>query len=132
MLYVIRQANHPELAYREGQGPIVHLEADLRQSVAWAEDRELRWAFTLSNAGSSYFQDRCNLEDLREIDWSAVQARNWRECKEPKQAEFLIEQRFPWELITRIGVCTKRIWRRVVKLLDSNKPPVRVMPAWYY
>ena len=65
-------------------------------------------------------------------DWSAVQARNWRDCKEPKQAEFLIEQRFPWELITRIGVRTKRIWRRVVELLDSHEPPVRVMPNWYY
>ncbi len=28
MLYVIHRANHPELAYRGGQGPIVHLEAD--------------------------------------------------------------------------------------------------------
>ena len=131
MLYVIHQANHSKLAYRGGQEPIVHLEADLRQSVVWAKARGLRWAFTLSNAGSSYFQDRCELADLGEIDWSAVQARNWRDCKEPKQAEFLIEQRFPWELITRIGVCTKRIWRRVVELL-AHEPPVRVMPDWYY
>ena len=29
MLYVIYKANHPELAYRGGQEPIVHLEADL-------------------------------------------------------------------------------------------------------
>ena len=29
MLFVIHRANHPELTYREGQGPIVHLEADL-------------------------------------------------------------------------------------------------------
>ncbi len=34
MLYVICQANHPELTYRGGQGPIVHLEADLRRAVA--------------------------------------------------------------------------------------------------
>jgi len=31
MLYLIHQANHPELAYRGGQDPIVHLEADLHQ-----------------------------------------------------------------------------------------------------
>ena len=36
MLYVIYMRN-PELAYREGQGPIIHLEADLRQVVAWAD-----------------------------------------------------------------------------------------------
>ena len=29
MLYVIHMANSPELDYRGGQGPIVHLEADL-------------------------------------------------------------------------------------------------------
>src|ERR1044071_8723338 len=29
MLYVIYQANHPELTYRGGQEPIVHMEADL-------------------------------------------------------------------------------------------------------
>ena len=34
MLYVIYQGNHQELSYRGGQGPIVHLEADLRQTVA--------------------------------------------------------------------------------------------------
>ena len=132
MLYVIHRANHPGLVYQGGQEPIIHLEADLRQSVAWAEGRGLRWAFTLSNAGSSYFQDRCDLADLGEIDWNAVQARSWRACKEEKQAEFLIERRSPWELINRIGVCTQRTWRRVAKLLDSTRPAVRVMPAWYY
>ncbi len=61
MLYLIYQANHLELSYRGGQGPIVHLEADLRQSVAWAEENGMRWAFTLSNAGAYYFEDRCDL-----------------------------------------------------------------------
>ena len=132
MLYVIHQANHPELFFRGGQEPIIHLEADLRQTVTYAEDHGLRWAFTLSNAGSFYFQDRCDLVDLEEINWDAVRAGDWRDCKEEKQAEFLIEQRFPWELTTRIGVCTKRTYRRVVGVLDSTKPPVRVTPAWYY
>ena len=132
MLYVIHQANHPGLVYRGGQERIIHLEADLRESVAWAEAHGLRWAFTLSNAGSFYFQDRCDLADLGEINWSAVQTRKWRDCKEEKQAEFLIERWFPWKLINHIGVCSKRTYRRVVKLLDSTKPPVRVMTPWYY
>ena len=33
MLYVIHCANHPELAYRGGQQPIIHLEADLHQHI---------------------------------------------------------------------------------------------------
>src|SRR5690606_5854337 len=36
MLYLIFQGNHPELGYRGGQGPVIHLEADLHASVAWA------------------------------------------------------------------------------------------------
>jgi len=34
MLFIIHQANHPELDYRGGQVPIVHLQADLHTSVA--------------------------------------------------------------------------------------------------
>jgi hypothetical protein len=33
MLYLIYQGNHPELGYRGGQGPILHLEADLHATV---------------------------------------------------------------------------------------------------
>ena len=62
MLYMIHMANDPELDYRGGQGPILHLEADLQEVVTWAERQERRWAFTLSNAGSLYFEDRCDLE----------------------------------------------------------------------
>lgn len=98
MLYLIHQANHADLIYRGGQRPIVHLEADMRKTVAWAEARGERWAFTLSNAGAYYFEDRCDVAQLGEIDWNAVQATDWRQRKEGKQAEFLIERQFPWEL----------------------------------
>ena len=42
MLFVIHCANHPELAYRGGQQPIVHLEADLHLVVQWAEENGRR------------------------------------------------------------------------------------------
>jgi hypothetical protein len=73
MLYLIYQGNHPDLAYKGGQGPIIHLEADLKRSVAWAQIHHRSWAFTLSNAGAFYFEDRCNIAQLDEIDWHAVQ-----------------------------------------------------------
>ena len=69
MLYVIHCANHPDLTYRGGQGPIVHLEADLNATVRWANESGRRWAFTLSNAGARYFEDRCDLGELDEINW---------------------------------------------------------------
>lgn len=45
MLYVIYRANSPDLSYRGGQGPIVHMEADLHETVAWANQNNRRWAF---------------------------------------------------------------------------------------
>ena len=104
MLYLIAPANHPELGYKGGQAPIGHLEADLRKTVACAERKDRRWSFTLSNAGSYFFEGRCDLADLGEIDGNAVQARDWRNCKEGKQAEFLVESSFPWHLVERVGV----------------------------
>lgn len=135
MLYVIYCANHPELTYRGGQGPIVHLEADLRQTVAWAKENQLRWAFTLSNAGASYSEDWCDLEGLDEIDWDAVQARRWQgPKKDGKQAEFLVERRFPWQLILRIGVKSWQIYQSVLMAVANaeHKPSVEVKPDWYY
>jgi len=140
MLYLIHMANHAELAYRGGQGPIVHLEADLNHAVAWADRNQRRWAFTLSNAGSSYFEDRCDLAQLDEIDWSAVQTSHWagngvsRSVKEGKQAEFLVEQSFPWGLVTRIGVRSQQVYGQVRAALQAaaHRPHVQIAPDWYY
>ena len=134
MLYLIHRANHPGLDYRGGQGPIVHLEADLHEAVEWAERNERRWAFTTSNAGSRFFDDYSNLAQLDKIDWNAVQAKDWQQCKEGKQAEFLIEQQFPWKLVSRIGVQSMPVCRQVRAALESavHKPPVEISRNWYY
>ncbi len=140
MLYLLHQANHPDLTYRGGQGPIIHLEADLLQTVAWANQNQKRWAFTLSNAGARYFEDRCDLTQLDEINWNAVQANKWSgngvspAVKEGKQAEFLIEHSFPWELVSRIGVNSAEIHQQVSVALQTatHIPPVEIKTNWYY
>ena len=134
MLYLIHMANRPKLAYRGGQNPIVHLEADLRETVAWADGKRRRWAFTLSNAGSTYFKDRHDLAQLDEIDWDAVRERNWHDCKEGKQAEFLVEQSFPWKLVRRVGVRSRGTWRRAsaTACAGGHRPPVEIIRGWYY
>ncbi len=92
MLYLIHCANHPELTYLGGQGPIVHLEAELFETVAWAEGEGRRWAFSLSNAGAVYTEFRNHMKQLDEVDWAAVVATDFRDpqVKEGKQAEFLV------------------------------------------
>lgn len=134
MLYLIYQANHAELSYHGGQGPIVHLEFDLHAAVTWAEANNRRWAFTLSNAGSRFFEDRSDLSQLDEIDWDAVQARNWVSCKDGKQAEFLVETSFPWELAERVGVCNNTTYHQAAHALNAHghKPILEIKTAWYY
>jgi hypothetical protein len=140
MLYLLYQANHQELTYRGGQAPIVHLEADLNAAVAWSAQHNRRWAFTLSNAGAYYFEDRSNLGQLNEINWDAVQTNRWsgtgidRSIKEGKQAEFLLERDFPWHLVERIGVQSRTMYQQVMNNLPSNehRPVVEVKSDWYY
>ena len=134
MLYVIYQANHFELAYKGGQSPIIHLEADLHQTIKWAKQNSLRWAFTRVNAGASYSYDWCELADLKEIDWAAVHSRDWKNCKENKQAEFLIESRFPWELVSRIGLHKQQVREQANNILIAarHKPQVEIITNWYY
>ena len=134
MLYVIHMANHHELDYRGGQEPIVHLEADLRQTLAWASAHNRRWAFTTSNAGSGYFEDYANIAHLDKIAWDAVRARDWQNCKDGKQAEFLVERSFPWDLVSRIGVRSPAIGAKVQYALRASRhrPTVAVKRDWYY
>lgn len=140
MLYILHQANHAELSYRGGQGPILHLEGDLNTAVAWARANGHRWAFTLSNAGATYFESRGDLNQLDEINWDAVVARQWSgrgissSVKEGKQAEFLMENRFPWHLIERIGVHSPAVAQQVANITRklSQRPPIEIRTDWYY
>jgi hypothetical protein len=135
MLYLIYRRN-PELAYRGGQNAIVHLVADLNAVVTWAQANQRRWAFTLSNAGSYYFEDRCDLGQLGEINWNAVQTNHWSgsPTKEQKQAEFLLDRHFPWHLIEHIGVFNQSIGQQAGQAIAGagHRPPVHILPAWYY
>lgn len=135
MLYLIYRANHPNLTYKGGQGPIIHLEADLRAAVEWAEEKDRKWAFTLSNAGARYFEDRCDLRELKEINWQAVSAQWWQGAfEEGKQAEFLIERSFPWHLVERIGVHSQGIVSRVSDAMHgaTHRPRIEIRRDWYY
>lgn len=136
MLYLIHCANHPELTYRGGQEPILHLEADLHETVAWAESEGRRWAFSLSNAGAHYTEFRSQVGQLGEVNWAAVAATDFRDpdIKEAKQAEFLVRELFPWHLMRRIGVQSEPIRLRVARALSGleHKPIVEVRRDWYY
>lgn len=136
MLYLIHKANHMDLAYRGGQEPIVHLEADLHAAVAWANAEGRRWAFSRSNAAAYYTQFRSSLEHLDEVDWAAVAATDFRsdQVQEGKQAEFLMHHSFPWSLVERVGVFSPAVAEQALSATGgaAHQPTVEVRRDWYY
>ncbi len=136
MLFVIYKANSPDLAYKGGQNPIVHMEFDMRRVVEWAEARNRKWAFSLSNAGARYTEFRSDLADLDQLDWPAINASDFRsrDIAERKQAEFLIHERVPFNLVERIGVRSRDIEAQVEDVLNTltDRPSIETLPRWYF
>jgi hypothetical protein len=136
MLYILHRENHPDLDYRGGQEPILHLQADLRGAVEWANENGRPWAFSDGNAGARYTRFYNDLSRLEVIDWGAVAATDWQHplVKEAKQAEFLMLDCFPWELVETIGVLDQQTLRDVSRIIQGaqHKPLVSVQRSWYY
>jgi hypothetical protein len=136
MLYILYMGNHPELTYRGGQHPILHLEADVDAAIQWADAQPIPWAFSDGNAGAYLTQFYGRRSDLDQIDWAAVTATDFRDAriKERKQAEFLTFGTFPWTLIHKIGTINTQVATRVEQILAncSHKPIIEVKRGWYY
>ncbi|MGO7728124.1 DUF4433 domain-containing protein [Rhizobium johnstonii] len=134
MLYVISKRNHPNVAYRDGQGPVVHLVSDLRDVVEWANAQKRKWAFTDINAANRAADFYNDLSDLDKLDWNAIKASSWMSRRDHKMAEFLLHQSFPWELVKGIGVISETTGARTMAAYGQAKhrPPVKVKQEWYY
>ena len=134
MLYMMHMGNSPDITYQGGQDSIIHLEADLMSSIAWANSNGRRWVFTSSNAGSRYFEDTNDIANISRLNWNAINARYWNDVVEEKQAEFLCEHSFEWSLIHRIGVSNQTVYQQVLNIISSSyhKPYVEVKNDWYY
>ncbi|SDC53885.1 protein of unknown function [Sphingomonas sp. YR710] len=133
MLNIISRGSS-DLEYKDGQGPIVHLVADLHQTVSWAQQNNLRWAFTLSSAATHHFEDRNDLSRLNEIDWDAINAHYWSSVRDQKQAEFLVENKYPWHLVEEIAVLNQGTGQRAGQAIAgaAHRPVVHIRPQWYY
>jgi hypothetical protein len=134
MLYAIHRGNVE--GYQGGQKAILHLETSAEQVA----QRGLSIVFTDGHAEmdiSTFFTD---LNNLNKVDWNIMQTTYWSDTlqdndrKRRRQAEFLVHNFFPLELINRIGVFNKEMVTQVNGLLQPliQKPIVQVLPTWYY
>ena len=135
MLYILYMGNHSDISYREGQSRILHLQADLDTAIQWANENGKHWAFSDRNAGAriaNFYNDPTHLD---KINWSAVKATDFRDMlvKEGKQAEFLIYDSFPWELVEHIGVLDSTTRDQVIeKIGNTTSPEVSIERDWYF
>lgn len=124
--------------YDGGQSEVIYLVSSAEAVAASG----LVWCFTDGHAveGMTEFFD--DLTDLPRVDWEAVGTWKWGgrwllnnpDVKRRKQAEFLVHQRFPWELVQRITVFDRAMAGRVTDTLAStaHRPGVTVEANWYY
>ena len=104
--------------------------------MAWAEQHGRPWAFSNGNAGAYYAEFFASLDQLDEVNWTAIRATVFRnaQIKEGKQAEFLMHESFPWELVEKVGVLNAATVEEVREALAeaSHEPTIEVERSWYY
>jgi DUF971 family protein len=88
-------------------------------------------------AWTAFFDD---LAQLSEVDWAVMELEYWNDTnqdpdrKRRRQAEFLVYEVFPWDLVHEVGVKTNRMQEAVQKVISDHgkSTTVTVHPEWYY
>ena len=85
---------------------------------------------------------RTDLAELADLPWDKINAKFWFDDAErgfvdrmrPKQAEFLVFERVPWDLIGHMAVKTDAAKARVEQAIAraAHQPQVHVLPKFYY
>ena len=136
MLYILRMGNHPDVIYRGGQQPIVHLQADFHQVITWANSNAALGLSAVAMQAPTSPVSTTILPNFGEIDWEAVTATDFRDAKikEGKQAEFLLFNVFPWTLIEKVGTINNTIATKAQTALAiaDHQPSIAIEPTWYF
>lgn len=136
MLYTIERRNTP--GYQEGQRRIIHLVSSIE--TVQAARPPVTWLFTDGHADMQYSNFFSSVDDLDKVDWPLMTARFWNDTsadgdrKRRRQAEFLVHQFFPWNLVETVGVIDQNLADEAEQVLQTaaHHPEVRIERAWYY
>lgn len=120
----------------DGQQGIVYLVSTI-EAVSQAG---LPSVFTDGHAimfNSNFYSD---LKQLDRIDWPLMQSQYWHaidtdpDRPRRRQAEFLVHQTFPWNLVQEIAVFDEGRHAEVRTCLQTaiHQPNVRMRRAWYF
>ena len=115
MLYLIHCANHPELAYRGGQGPIIHLESDLHSGRPMGETNGRRWAFYALECGrlsTSQFRTRAGSAGRDQLGRRRGEpmVRSGGRSRRASRRNSCRASRFPG-ILSSESACIRKAWR---------------------
>ncbi len=118
--------------------PLIYLVS----SVERVQESGLSFVFSDGHpivALSRFYDDAAELD---KVDWQVMNSRYWKDTEEDvdrerrRQAEFLIHEALPWELVEFLAVKNSDLKRRLEQYLAGEWPgrmkPVRVEPGWYF
>jgi hypothetical protein len=119
-----------------GQSSVLYLVSSVRQVIA----KGLPFCFTDGHAEMGptlYYNDWRN--DRDKVPWDVMDLRYWNDTaaepdrKRRRQAEFLVQQAFPWDGFEKIGVYDSAAAGEVQRILAGRTtPPVEVHRDWYF
>lgn len=134
MLYAINKGRVD--GYTKGQDEIIYLVS--RTDVI--HHRGLGYVFTDGHAIMKFTDFYNDLKDLDKIDWNVMHSQFWFETEEDpdrerrRQAEFLVYQFVPIDMILGIGVKNDKMKQKVEEIMYQCHchKPIAVRPHWYY
>ena len=130
MLYAIKQG---KVEGYQGQREIIYLIAAAEEIAS----RGLSLVFTDGHAIISYVNHYNRLEDLPRLYWNEIQAAYWNNFMDGRcrrQAEFLVRDEFPLDLVREIGVMDTEMKNHVGSIIvkSSFQPLIQMHREWYF
>jgi len=132
-LYCIKNGFDVE---RRPQNEIIYLISSLEKLT----ELNCRFVFTDGHSFAAYTQFFNDMHYLNQIDWNAVNARQWNNTesdpdrKRRKEAECLVFREMPFSAITGIAVYNQESYDYITNVLQRNNLiiPVTIETSWYY
>lgn len=134
MLYAIHKDNVD--GYDDGQEPLIYI----MTKVAWVVEADLTFAFTDRHAVLALAQFHDEPSELDAVDHTLMRAEYWQNTdqhpdrRERRQAEFLIHEQVPLNMVGAVAVISDSIKQQVEGALTpmESPPPVIVRSEWYF
>lgn len=124
--------------YDEGQDPLIYLVS----SAQAVEATGIKFVYSDGHGLAMFTQWFDDLVHIDEVDWTVVNQRYWTDTiddmdrQRKKQAEFLVHECCPWDLIQEIVVIDASTKQRVETIQAAfpvtQRRVVRVDRSWYY